>query len=364
VHSRSKLGWIAAIAGVVLLLLIGGFWIHHTASLNYPAALGSSPSNGASSTGTGSGSASAPQDPIKLLLDTPAGQISGTDAAEYLAAIKKAGPSAQAEIEALCHSTDVKNRVVGAFLALETTGDLSKTIDDLAKDHSPFVSAEVGRWLFLNQHFDEWQKFIKAKAANLPPSDYEALLSPLDATVPALQLPAGAMILGVGKDYSDYARELIRDNAELSAEVQKQILAPDVNYNRQQALIALLQTADYPSYRNAMVTLKARTSPSDASYSRVSWLADQRPPTQYQMDKLSATVAAGTVGANGRPDAATASAIMTIAEASKYSQGFSMDKAALQKGISILDSITPQTYSIKKTREETAICPSLALKFS
>ncbi len=351
-HSRSKLGWIAAIAGIVLILLIGGFWAHYTASLNNAVTLASSPSNGASSTGTGSGSASAPPDPIKLLLDTPAGQISGTDATEHLAAIKKSGVAAQAEIQSLCHSADVKDRVVGAFLALETTGDLGKTINDLAKDHSPFVSAEVGRWLFLNQHFDEWQKFIKAKAANLPPSDYEALLSPLDMTTPSLQLPPGAMILGVGKDYSDYARELIRDNVALSAEVQKQILAPDVNYNRQQALIALLQTADYHSYQNAMVTLKGRTNPSDASYSRVSWLADQKPPTQDQMNKLSATMAAGTVGANGRPDAATASAIMTIAEASRSSQGFSMDKGALQKGISILDSITPQTYSVKKTREE------------
>ena len=179
-HSRSKLGWIAA--GVLLLLLIGGFWIHHEASLNSAAALASAPPNGTPS--TGAGSTSAPRDPIKLLLDTPAGQISGTDAAEYLAAIKKAGPSAQAEIQALCQSTDVKDRVVGAFLALETTGDLGKTLDDLAKDHSPFVSAEVGRWLFINSHFDEWQQFIKAKAANLPPSDYEALLSPLDMPPP------------------------------------------------------------------------------------------------------------------------------------------------------------------------------------
>ena len=160
------------------------------------------------------------------------------------------------------------------------------------------------------------------------------------------------MILGVGKDYSDYARELIRDNVALSAEVQKQILSTTVDYNRQQALISLLQTADYPSYQTAMLSLKARTNPTDASYSRVSWLADQKPPTQYQIDKLSATVAAGTVAANGHPDAATASAILTIAEASRSSQVFAMDKAALQKGISILDSITPQTYSIKKTREE------------
>jgi hypothetical protein len=63
-------------------------------------------------------------------------------------------------------------------------------------------------------------------------------------------------------------------------------------------------------------------------------------------------VATAASGANGRLDSRTASALKAIAESSISSPNLTVDKASLQKGIAMLDSISPQDYSIKKTREE------------
>jgi hypothetical protein len=344
-----KLTWFCGVTLGVLLLLVILFWSQRQAKDGIADRSFSSSQGGTPASAT---PASSVRDPIKLLLQTPAGQISGTDAATYLALIKKVGPDVQAEIQTLCHSVDIKERVVGTFLRLETTDNLHKTVQELSADHLPYVSAEVGRWLFLNQHFDEWQKFIKIKASNLSSSDYDALLSPFDMTTPGLQLAAGPTILGVGKDYADFTREVIRNNPGLSAEVQKQILSPTTGYNRQQALISLLQTADFPACQTTLLNLKAQINPNSAMYSRLTWLAQQQPTTQSQIDKLTETVATSTLQVNGRPDPQTASAIKAIAAASRYSENLTLNKAALEKGVAILDSITPQDYSVKKTREE------------
>jgi hypothetical protein len=349
VHETRKLACLAAVTVVLVLVLLALFSSRHHALQNQVDVSSPSSQRSAASAATLTPTT---QNPVRLLIETPAGQISGADAAAYLALIKKAGAVAQAEIEKLCHSADEKERVVGAFLYLETASDVHGAVEALSKDHSPYVEAEVGRWLFLNQRFAEWQTFVKAKAASLSPSDFQAILSPLDMTTPGLQLAAGPTILGVGRDYADFVREVVRDNPELKAEVERQILSPSIDYNRQQALIPLLQAADHPTYQATILSLKAQTNPSASMYSRLTWLAQQQPLSQDQMNKLTDTVATAASGANGRLDSRTASALKAIAESSISSPNLTVDKASLQKGIAMLDSISPQDYSIKKTREE------------
>jgi len=348
VRAHRKLKWLAVATAVLLLVLL-------VLLLSRPGMHNHTDTSRSSSVGAGLSPATpkpTAQDPIKLLIQTPAGQISGSDAAAYLALIKKAGAEAQAEIQKLCHSADEKERVVGAFLYLETTSDVRGAVESLSKDRSPFVSAEVARWLFLNQHFAEWQNFVKAKAASLSPSDFQVILSPLSMTNPSLQLAAGPTILGVGKDYADFAREIVRDNAAIKTEVERQILAPTTDYNRQQALIPLLQAADYGAYQTTILSLKAQTSPNTSMYSRLTWLAEQRPLSQDQMNKLTDTVATASSGANGRLDSHTASALKTIGETSTSSPNLTVDKASVQKGIAMLDSMSQQDYAVRKLREE------------
>ena len=103
-HDTRKLAWLAAAVTVALVLaLLVLFLRRHHGLQNQPDV--SSPSSPGS---TSSAATLTPtsQDPVRLLIETPAGQISGADASAYLALIKKAGAEAQDEMQKLCHSAD------------------------------------------------------------------------------------------------------------------------------------------------------------------------------------------------------------------------------------------------------------------
>jgi len=178
----------------------------------------------------------------ELLFSQP-GYITGKRAWDCLAELKALGMQAKGIIDTLASSTNVNERLLGVFLALEVFGPTNSVLEIAAHDPEPVIPAEVGQWLYLNNRFDQWDSFLNNYATNQQPSQMESLLGLCDRVPVVADVPTGMSILTIGRGLPLLLQEMARRSDSMALEMSHRILDPSVADNNRLSLLNVMQDA-------------------------------------------------------------------------------------------------------------------------
>lgn len=142
------------------------------------------------------------------MLTLPPGQVTAAQAAEFVSQIRALGTDALPATRRLLETKSDMHRILGAYLLLETQGEIEEALRFAAEDQSPHVKAEVARWLFLERDFVRWDSFMRESANAITEHQIHEALVLLDQDPPRLDVPAAMSLLNLGRATPSFLSDL------------------------------------------------------------------------------------------------------------------------------------------------------------
>ncbi|RRJ98041.1 hypothetical protein Ga0100231_006420 [Opitutaceae bacterium TAV4] len=194
--------------------------------------------------------------PTVLLLNAAAGSFAGKAAADAVAAFASQTPEAVAELARLAASDNATERLLALHLRLEISGPDAAILASAASDPSPWVAAQAAEWLFFHARFDLWQNYLRdvQSAWTDAKTDETVARLALNSTG-ATGLPAGMVVLQLGRALPDFVGALLAESPDLRTSFQAVLFDTGSPSSARETLLDIFHQTQPPGYLAALETL-------------------------------------------------------------------------------------------------------------
>lgn len=194
--------------------------------------------------------------PTNLLLHARAGSFTPQDVTDAISAFKARTPDALAEIARLASSSDAVERLLGLYLRLEIEGPSLAILASGSSDPSPLISSQAAEWLFFHSRFDLWKNYIQDVRSAWTPAKKSHVIASLAANPSgAPELPAGLVILQLGRALPDLVGALLRAAPEIQGELEASLLDRSTAPRARSVLLDIFQETRPANYTSTLQKL-------------------------------------------------------------------------------------------------------------